>query len=85
MHDEAIEARTRLQLERATEQQAQELENYKLDAQIARAGKRRTEQSSEVGHDLDLARRRQESQLRDREALRAQSRASSGGWRRSVS
>ena len=74
MHDEAIEARTRLQLERATEQQAQDLENYKLDAQIARAGKRRTEQSTEVEHDLDLARRRQESDLRQREAVQAQAR-----------
>ena len=44
MHDQAIEARTRLQLERATEQQAQDLENYKLDSQLARAGKRRAEQ-----------------------------------------
>ena len=41
MHDQAIEARTRLQLERATEQQAQDLEDYRLDSQIARAAKRR--------------------------------------------
>lgn len=68
MHDQAIEARTRLQLERATEQQAQDLENYKLDCQIARAGKRRTEQSTELDHDLEAARRRQESDLRHREA-----------------
>src|SRR5205823_3192049 len=56
MHDQAIEARTKLQLDRATEQQAQDLENYNLDAQIARAGKRRTEQGAEVQHDLELAR-----------------------------
>src|SRR5262249_18380430 len=55
MHDQAIEARTKLQLERATEQQSQDLENYKLDSQLARAGKRRTEQTAEVGHDLELA------------------------------
>jgi hypothetical protein len=68
MHNQAIEARTRLQLDRATEQQAQDLENYKLDCQIARASKRRTEQTSEVEHDLELARKRQEAELRQREA-----------------
>jgi hypothetical protein len=67
MHDQAIEARTRLQLERATEQQAQDLENFKLDSQLARAGKRRIEQTAEVEHDLALASTRQESDLRDRE------------------
>src|SRR5262249_6731333 len=68
MHDKAIEARTRLQLDRATEQQAQDLENYKLDCQIARATKRRTEQEAEVDHDLALARKRQEAELRRRGA-----------------
>jgi hypothetical protein len=71
MHDQAIQARTRLQLDRATEQQAQELENYKLDSQLARAGKRRTEQTAEVEHDLELQRRRQEAELRQREAQEA--------------
>jgi hypothetical protein len=55
MHDQAIQARTRLQLDRATEQQAQDLENYKLECQLARAGKRRAEQSDEVAHELALA------------------------------
>ncbi|SIO12378.1 Type II secretion system (T2SS), protein E, N-terminal domain [Singulisphaera sp. GP187] len=68
MHDQAIEARTRLQLERATEQQAQDLENFKLDSQMHRAGKRRHEQTSEVEHDLELARKKQEASLTDREA-----------------
>jgi hypothetical protein len=72
MHDKAIEARTKLQLDRATEQQAQDLENYKLDCQITRAGKRRTEQATEVGHDLEMTRRRQENELRHREAQQAQ-------------
>jgi hypothetical protein len=71
MHDKAIEARTRLQLERATEQQAQDLENYKLDCQIARASKRRGEQSAEVAHDLEIARQRQEAELRQKEAQMA--------------
>jgi hypothetical protein len=68
MHDQAIQARTRLQLDRATEQQAQDLENYKLDCQLARSGKRRLEQTEEVTHDLETARRRQEAQLHQRSA-----------------
>ncbi|HEY7309481.1 MAG TPA: twin-arginine translocase TatA/TatE family subunit [Gemmataceae bacterium] len=66
MHDQAIQARTRLQLDRATEQQAQELENFKLDAQLARAARRRTEQTAEVAHDLELAGKRQDAELRQR-------------------
>jgi hypothetical protein len=74
MHDQAIEARTKLQLERATEQQAQDLEDYKLGSQIARSSKRRAEQSTEVEHDLELARRRHEADLRQRESLYGQHR-----------
>jgi hypothetical protein len=70
MHDQAIEARTRLQLERATEQQAQDLENYKLECQLQRAGKRRGEQSEEVAHDLELGARRREAELRSADAKR---------------
>src|SRR5262249_599113 len=39
MHDQAIESRTRLQLEKATQQQAQQLEDYKLDQQLMRSAK----------------------------------------------
>ncbi len=74
MHDHAIEARTKLQLDRATEEQAQDLENYKLDSQLARAGKRRSEQSVEVEHDLGLAAKRQAQELRQREAQAAAAR-----------
>ena len=74
MHDQAIEARTRLQLERATEQQAQELEDFKLTAQMVRAGKRRTEQSVEADTEIELARKRQEADLRQREADRTAAR-----------
>lgn len=69
MHDQAIEARTRLQLDRATEQQAQDLENFRLDSQLARAGKRRGEQSSEVAHDLEIAAQKHEAHLRRSEAV----------------
>jgi hypothetical protein len=68
MHDQAIEARTKLQLERATEQQAQDLENFKLESQMLRAGKRRHEQSAEVVHQLELDQKKQEAELRSREA-----------------
>jgi hypothetical protein len=71
MHDKAIEARTKLQLDRATEQQAQDLENYKLEAQIARSSKRRTEQTTELEHDLDMTRLRQELDLQQKQAQRA--------------
>jgi hypothetical protein len=74
MHDQAIEARTKLQLERATEQQAQELEDFKLTAQMVRAGKRRTEQGVEVQTEIELAARRQEAELRQREADRTAAR-----------
>lgn len=71
MHNQAIEARTRLQLERATETQAQELENFKLESQLARAGKRRNEQTLEVEHDLEMAAKRQQAQIERREAQQA--------------
>jgi hypothetical protein len=69
MHDQAIEARTKLQLERATEQQAQDLENFKLESQMHRAGKRRHEQTAEVAHQLELDQKKQEAALRAREAV----------------
>ncbi len=70
MHDQAIEARTRLQLERATEQQAQELEDDKLLAQMNRATKRRTEQAIEVESELEMVKKRQEADARHKEAER---------------
>lgn len=67
MHDEAIESRTRLQLERATEHQAQELEDTKLDREHTRAARRRTEQAAAITHEIELARKRQEATLTDAE------------------
>lgn len=68
MHDQAIEARTKLQLDRATEQQAQELESFRLESQLARASKRRAEQADEVKHDLDLDRLRTKTELEIKES-----------------
>src|SRR5262249_6422799 len=70
MHDRPIEPGPRLQLERATEQQAQDLENFKLDSQMSRATKRRGEQTSEVVHDLELGAKKQDAELRSQEARR---------------
>jgi hypothetical protein len=63
MHDEAIEQRTRLQLERATQQQAQELEDFKLERHHARAGKQRTERDAEVAHTIEIARAEQDAAI----------------------
>jgi len=64
MHNQAIEARTKVQLDRATEQQAQELENYRLESQLGRASRRRAEQSEEVRHELELAREKNDADLK---------------------
>ena len=69
MHDEAIQARTRLQLEKATETQTQELEDYRLKCQVERSEKRRVEQTTEVEHDLLIQQKREASKL---EAMRQQ-------------
>lgn len=70
MHDQAIEARTRLQLDRATETQTQELEDYRLGCQLARSAKRRAEQTQEVEHDLELAGRRHRAEIEQQKTRR---------------
>lgn len=74
MHDQAIEARTKLQLERATEEQSQSLEDFKLNSQMNRAARRRTEQAIEVDTEIDLARKRQEAERQQKEADRSAAR-----------
>lgn len=68
MHDQAIESRTKLQLERATEEQAQNLEDFKLNAMMNRAARRRIEQSTEVETEIELSRKRQEAERSHRQA-----------------
>ncbi len=70
MHDEAIEQRTRLALDRATQQQAQDLEDFKLERDLGRGARHRTEQQASLAHDIDQTRRRQEASLRDEAARR---------------
>ena len=67
MHDEAIQTRTRLQLEKATEQQAQEVEDYRLKCQMERSERRREEQMSEIEHDLEMKRKQSAEDLAQRD------------------
>lgn len=70
MHDEAIESRTRLALERATEQQAQELEDFQLERNLLRNVKARAEQKDSVAHDLGLEQKRHAAELERQRAQR---------------
>lgn len=63
LHDEATQSRVRLQLERAHQQQAQELEDIKLERSLARAAREREQQVAELERELSVARRRQEAEL----------------------
>lgn len=63
MHDQAIESRTRLQLQRATEEQAQELEDFKLERSIGRDGRTREEARERLEHDLLIEQRRRQADL----------------------
>lgn len=78
MHDEAIQTRTRLQLERQTEQQAQELSDFKLERTLARADHERKAELAVFEQRLEVERREAEARLRAesdrRDAERAQAR-----------
>lgn len=63
MHDQAIESRTRLKLERATEQQAQELEDFRQERTLTRTGKQRADHVAEVDQELEVGKRRREAEL----------------------
>ena len=64
MHDQATESRTRLQLEKATEQQAQELEDFKLERKLARARHQRGERQRDLEHNIELQHLEQEAALK---------------------
>jgi len=70
MHDAATESRTRLQLERATQQQAQELEDFKQERAMVRNARERSEAAAAFEHQATLRRREQEEQLAEQEARR---------------
>ncbi|HZN69044.1 MAG TPA: hypothetical protein VFB66_27435 [Tepidisphaeraceae bacterium] len=67
MHDNAIEARTRLRLEAETEAQAQELADLKLRREAERAEERRKMEESDLHHKNRLHRLTHEEQLRQRQ------------------
>ncbi len=75
MHDEAAQARTRLQLERATQQQAQEVEDLKLERQLARATRQRADEEAALLHRLAQEREQHDTyrllRQRDHEAEHA--------------
>ncbi len=64
MHDDAIEARTSLQLEAETERQAQELADLKIEREAERAKKQRQIESDQTEHEQRM------KQLAHRETLR---------------
>lgn len=78
MHDEAIQTRTRLQLERQTEKQAQELEDFKLERTLARADHERAAELRAFEQRLEVERREAAARVRAeserREADRVQGR-----------
>ncbi len=71
MHQKATESRTRLQLEKATEQQAQELEDLKLDRAMARAAREREQAVQAFEHDAALRRRTLDESVAEADARRA--------------
>jgi hypothetical protein len=79
MHNQAIESRTRLQLERQTERQAQELEDYKLERNLSRSERKRTESAAELQSSLEHQRKRHQVAMQEqsdqRKAQREQQRA----------
>jgi hypothetical protein len=63
MQDQAIESRTRLQLEKDTERQAQDLSDAKLERELSRAAMRRQEQTRAQTHDIEFSQQQQVAQL----------------------
>ncbi len=70
MHDEAIESRTKLQLERATQEQEQDLEDFKLGREQARAAKHRVEQEATNAFERQEREKRRAAELAESEARR---------------
>lgn len=70
MHDQAIESRTRLALERATEQQAQELEDFRQERTLARSHQKREDHEREVEQDIKIQGRKLEAELASEQSRR---------------
>lgn len=63
MHDDSIEKRTRLVLERESEQQEQELADFKLQREHARSALEREQESACAEHQMELERNAFEQRL----------------------
>jgi regulator of protease activity HflC (stomatin/prohibitin superfamily) len=65
MHDDAIERRTKLALERENEEQEQQLQDLKLDRENERLCKRRQMETATKTHELELQRAAHEAKQRE--------------------
>merc|ERR1719310_2565458 len=65
MHDDAIERRTKLALERDNEEQEQQLQDLKLDRENERLCKRRQMETATKTHELELQRTVHEAKQRE--------------------
>ena len=74
LHDQATQNRVRLQLERATERQAQEIVDQKLELELARGEKNRLEEERAQGHKLTMQERALAAHLSSDAQRRAASR-----------
>jgi hypothetical protein len=63
MHDKAIETRTKLLLEKETEEQSQELLNFKIEQEMERNKKKHELEKADVIHKLEIERVKHESVL----------------------
>ena len=83
MHEQALESRTRLQLEKDTEKQSQELQDLKLERRLSRAAKEREEKAHAQTQDIELAHQREQAALTasraQRELAREQQRLDAEG------
>lgn len=80
MHDDAIEARTRLKLEAETERQAQDLADLKQDREAGREAARRTLETQALAHRIEMTAtegeaRRREERLAEEQTLGFKQRA----------
>lgn len=72
MHDDAIEARTKLRLEAETESQAQQLADLKLEKEADRAVQRRAIEEEDSAHRNRMQKLAHDETMRQREAERQQ-------------
>jgi len=75
MHEQALESRTRLQLEKDTERQAQELEDLKLERRLSRSAKEREERGASHAQELQLETQRQKAEIEHVRSQRERARA----------